>query len=34
MEIPKYGADVEVLHPAGLRQRVGDALRAAAQRYR
>jgi predicted DNA-binding transcriptional regulator YafY len=34
MEILKYGADVEVLAPAGLRKRVADALREAAQRYR
>jgi len=33
MEILKYGADVEVLTPPGLRQRVADALRKAAQRY-
>jgi predicted DNA-binding transcriptional regulator YafY len=34
MEILKYGADVEVLAPVGLRKRVADALREAAQRYR
>jgi predicted DNA-binding transcriptional regulator YafY len=34
MEILKFGADVEVLAPSGLRQRVADALKAAAQRYR
>ena len=33
MEILKYGADVEVVAPAALRKRVGDALREAAQRY-
>ena len=34
MEILKYGADVEVIGPAALRKRVGDALGAAALRYR
>ena len=34
MEILKFGADVEVLTPPRLRQRVADALREAAQRYR
>ncbi len=33
MEILKYGADVEVVEPAALRKRVGDAIRKAAQRY-
>jgi predicted DNA-binding transcriptional regulator YafY len=33
MEILKYGADVEVLEPAGLRKRVAESLREAAQRY-
>jgi predicted DNA-binding transcriptional regulator YafY len=33
MEILKYGADVEVLAPPALRQRVADALRRGAQRY-
>jgi predicted DNA-binding transcriptional regulator YafY len=33
MEILKYGADVEVLAPASLRNRVAEALRNAAQRY-
>jgi len=33
MEILKYGADVEVLAPASLRNRVADALKAAAKRY-
>jgi predicted DNA-binding transcriptional regulator YafY len=33
MEILKYGADVEVLAPAGLRKRVADSLKDAAQRY-
>ena len=33
-EILKYGAEVEVISPAPLRTRVGDALTAAAQRYR
>ncbi len=33
MEILKFGADVEVLQPAELRRRVGDALRLAARRY-
>jgi len=33
MEILKYGADVEVLEPAALRKRVGDAIKLAAQRY-
>ena len=33
MEILKYGADVEVLGPAALRQRVADALKLAAVRY-
>src|SRR2546425_349637 len=33
MELLKFGADVEVLQPAELRRRVGDALRLAAQRY-
>jgi predicted DNA-binding transcriptional regulator YafY len=33
MEILKYGADVEVVQPAALRERVGDAIRKAAQRY-
>ena len=34
MEILKFGADVEVLTPPGLRQRVAAALKQAAQRYR
>jgi predicted DNA-binding transcriptional regulator YafY len=34
MEILKYGADVEVLAPAALRERVAGSLRDAAQRYR
>lgn len=34
MEILKYGADVEVLEPAALREHVADALSDAAQRYR
>jgi predicted DNA-binding transcriptional regulator YafY len=33
MEILKYGADVEVLAPASLRDRTSEALRNAAQRY-
>jgi predicted DNA-binding transcriptional regulator YafY len=33
MEILKFGADVEVLAPASLRERVGHALSAAARRY-
>jgi predicted DNA-binding transcriptional regulator YafY len=33
MEILKYGADVEVLAPASLRDRVAQSLRAGAQRY-
>jgi predicted DNA-binding transcriptional regulator YafY len=33
MEILKYGADVEVLAPASLRDRVSEVLRQAAQRY-
>ena len=33
MEILKFGADFEVLTPAGLRMRVADSLRDAAQRY-
>jgi predicted DNA-binding transcriptional regulator YafY len=33
MEILKYGADVEVLAPASLRERVVHALQAAAARY-
>lgn len=33
MEILKYGADVEVLAPPALRQRVAEALRQAASRY-
>jgi predicted DNA-binding transcriptional regulator YafY len=33
MEILKFGADVEVIAPQGLRQRVADALRQAAKRY-
>jgi predicted DNA-binding transcriptional regulator YafY len=33
MEILKYGADVEVLAPPALRQRVADSLRSAAARY-
>ena len=33
MEILKFGADVEVLGPAALRKRVGDALRLAAAGY-
>jgi predicted DNA-binding transcriptional regulator YafY len=34
MEILKFGADVEVVAPADLRQRVADALRNAATQYR
>jgi predicted DNA-binding transcriptional regulator YafY len=34
MEILKYGADVEVLEPAALRERVGNALEAAGAHYR
>jgi predicted DNA-binding transcriptional regulator YafY len=34
MEILKFGPDVEVLAPPALRQRVADALKEAAQRYR
>jgi predicted DNA-binding transcriptional regulator YafY len=34
MEILKFGPDVEVLEPAGLRKRVSDSLKEAAQRYR
>ena len=34
MEILKFGADVEVLAPPALRQRVADALRRGAERYR
>jgi predicted DNA-binding transcriptional regulator YafY len=33
MEILKYGADVEVIGPAALRQRVAEALRQGAKRY-
>jgi predicted DNA-binding transcriptional regulator YafY len=33
MEILKYGADVEVLQPGGLRQRVAEALKQTVQRY-
>ena len=33
MEILKYGPDVEVLQPPGLRKRVAEALKAAAKRY-
>jgi predicted DNA-binding transcriptional regulator YafY len=33
MDVLKYGADVEVIEPAALRKRVGDALRKAVQRY-
>jgi predicted DNA-binding transcriptional regulator YafY len=33
MEILKFGADVEVLGPEGLRARVAEALRNAARRY-
>jgi predicted DNA-binding transcriptional regulator YafY len=33
MEILKFGRDVEVLSPAALRTRVGEALREAAERY-
>lgn len=33
MEILKYGAEVEVLHPATLRKRVRDSIRKAGQRY-
>jgi predicted DNA-binding transcriptional regulator YafY len=33
MEILKYGADVEVVAPDALRQRVAQALGAAARRY-
>jgi predicted DNA-binding transcriptional regulator YafY len=33
MEILRYGADVEVLEPAALRERVRDSIRKAAQRY-
>jgi predicted DNA-binding transcriptional regulator YafY len=34
MEILKFGADVEVLEPLALRERVADALKQAAERYR
>jgi predicted DNA-binding transcriptional regulator YafY len=34
MEVLKYGADVEVLAPAGLRRRVAEALREAGEKYR
>lgn len=34
MEILKFGADVEVLEPASLRERVAGTLKEAAQRYR
>ncbi|HYL88790.1 MAG TPA: WYL domain-containing protein, partial [Burkholderiales bacterium] len=33
MEILKFGADVEVIGPAALRQRVAEALRRGAKRY-
>jgi predicted DNA-binding transcriptional regulator YafY len=33
MEILKFGADVEVLHPPALRERVATSLREAAERY-
>jgi len=33
MEILKFGADVEVLAPENLRQRVAESLRQAASRY-
>lgn len=33
MEILKYGPEVEVLSPAGMRKRVAEQLRAAAERY-
>jgi predicted DNA-binding transcriptional regulator YafY len=33
MEILKFGADVEVLQPPALRERVAASLREAAQRY-
>ncbi len=33
MEVLKFGADVEVLQPVGLRKRVAEALNAAAKRY-
>jgi predicted DNA-binding transcriptional regulator YafY len=34
MEILKFGADVEVLEPLALRERIADALKQAAERYR
>lgn len=34
MDILKYGPEVEVVGPAELRKRVGQALQAAAERYR
>ena len=33
MEILKFGVDVEVLQPPGLRKRIAEALNAAAKRY-
>ena len=33
MEIMKYGADVEVVGPESLRERVGETLKEAAGRY-
>ena len=34
MEVLKYGDDVEVVGPAALRRRVGEALSSAARRYK
>ena len=34
VEVMKFGPDIEVLAPGSLRQRVGDALAAAAERYK